>query len=182
MFVQGYRPGSLATLGLDADTLARERPGLVQVSLSAYGDTGPWGAKRGFDSLVQTATGFNHAEGEAAQAGEPKALPMQILDMATGMLIAWGAQAALVRQRLEGGSWHVKVSLARTASWLRELGRVSGGLQGPRAEFETLLQSFPSAWGEVRAVSHAAQFSHTPAALGRASVRPGADQLGWNAR
>jgi len=182
VFVQGYRPGSLAQLGLDADTLARQRPGLVQVSLSAYGDIGPWGSKRGFDSLVQTATGFNHAEAEAAGASEPKALPMQILDMATGMLIAWGAQTALARQRSEGGSWHVKVSLARTAAWLRELGRVSGGLLGPRANSEGLMQDFASAWGELRAVSHAARFSHTPAVWTRASARPGTDRLDWNAR
>jgi crotonobetainyl-CoA:carnitine CoA-transferase CaiB-like acyl-CoA transferase len=182
VFVQGYRPGSLAQLGLDAATLAHARPGLVQVSLSAYGDTGPWGSKRGFDSLVQTATGFNHAEAEAAGASEPKALPMQILDMATGMLVAWGAQSALMRQRSEGGSWHVKVSLARTAAWLRELGRVSGGLQGPRPDSDGLMQDFPSAWGELRAVSHAAQFSHTPAAWTRPSVRPGTDRLDWDAQ
>jgi len=182
VFVQGYRPGSLVQLGLDADTLARARPGLVQVSLSAYGDTGPWGSKRGFDSLVQTATGFNHAEAQAAGAAEPKALPMQILDMATGMLIAWGAEAALLRQQSEGGSWHVKVSLARTAAWLRELGRVHDGWQAPRAEFDALLEPFPSAWGELRAVSHAARFSRTPAAWTRPSVRPGTDRLGWTAR
>ena len=182
VFVQGYRPGSLAQLGLDADTLARERPGLVQVSLSAYGDTGPWGTKRGFDSLVQTATGFNHAEAEAAGSSEPKPLPMQILDMASGMLIAWGAQTALLRQRSQGGSWHVKVSLARTAAWLRELGRVSGGLQGPPATSDGLMQDFASAWGELRAVSHAAQFSRTPAAWTRPSVRPGTDPLVWNTR
>jgi len=179
VFVQSYRPGSLARLGLDAATLARERPGLVQVSLSAYGDTGPWGAKRGFDSLVQTATGFNLAEAEAAGASEPKALPMQILDMASGMLLAWGAQTALMRQQAQGGSWHVKVSLARTAAWLRGLGRVSDATQGPRAEFDALLQSFPSAWGEVHAVSHAAKLSRTPAAWTRAAVRPGTDRLDW---
>jgi crotonobetainyl-CoA:carnitine CoA-transferase CaiB-like acyl-CoA transferase len=182
VFVQGYRPGALAQLGLDAQTLARARPGLVQVWLSAYGDTGPWGSKRGFDSLVQTATGFNHAEAEAAGSSEPKALPMQILDMASGMLIAWGAQTALARQRSEGGSWRVLVSLARTAAWLRELGRVSGGLQGPRPDSDGLMQDFPSAWGELRAVSHAAQFSHTPAAWTRPSVRPGTDPLDWDAQ
>ena len=182
VFVQGYRPGALRQLGLDAATLARERPGLVQVSLSAYGDNGPWGSRRGFDSLVQTATGFNHAEAHALGAAEPKALPMQILDMATGMLIAWGAQTALAKQRSQGGSWHVKVSLARTAAWLRELGRVPDGSRGARAEFDALLQTFASAWGELRAVSHAACFSHTPAAWPRPSVRPGTDRLDWSAR
>ena len=95
------------------------RPGIVYVSLSAYGHLGPWGNKRGFDSLVQTATGFNHAEGDAF-GGAPRALPMQILDFASGFLMALGAQAALLRQAREGGSWHVRVSLARTGLWLRD--------------------------------------------------------------
>src|SRR5207244_380319 len=64
--VQGYRPGGLQALGYGPEELARKRPGIVLVSLSAYGPQGPWSARRGFDSLVQTAMGFNHAEAEAA--------------------------------------------------------------------------------------------------------------------
>ncbi|HEY9067606.1 MAG TPA: CoA transferase [Burkholderiaceae bacterium] len=179
VFVQGYRPGALAALGLDPITLARERPGIVLASLSAYGDVGPWGGKRGFDSLVQTATGFNVAEAEAAGSAEPRALPMQILDMASGYLLAFGAQAALLRQRSEGGSWHVKVSLARTAQWLRELGRVENGLAAPAAAFDGLLERYPCAWGELLSTRHAAQFSHTPAAWPRPSAPPGTDALAW---
>lgn len=77
VFVQGYRPGGLARRGFSPEALAQLNPGIVCVSLSAYGGVGPWAERRGFDSLVQTATGFNHAEG-AAFDGEPKALPMQI--------------------------------------------------------------------------------------------------------
>ena len=65
VFVQGYRPGGLSDLGFGPEALARARPGIVAVSLSAYGTQGPWAGRRGFDSLVQTAMGFNQAEGEA---------------------------------------------------------------------------------------------------------------------
>ena len=148
VWVQGYRPGALAALGFGAHALAALRPGLVQVSLSAYGDSGPWAGKRGFDSLVQAATGLNVDEASAAGAEQPRALPMQILDMASGALMAWGAQVALLRQRREGGSWHVRVSLARTAEWLRALGRVDGGLSGPKADFAGgALERFDTDWG-----------------------------------
>ena len=66
MFVQGYRPGGLAALGFSPEACAEMRPGIVAVTLSAYGHAGPWAGRRGFDSLVQTASGFNHAEAEAA--------------------------------------------------------------------------------------------------------------------
>jgi hypothetical protein len=179
VLVQGYRPGALAALGFAPEALAAQRPGLVQVSLSAYGDTGPWGDRRGFDSLVQAATGFNLAEAQAAGAAEPKALPVQILDMAAGLLIAWGAQVAMLRQQAEGGSWHVRVSLARTAQWLRELGRIADGDTAQRPDFTGLMQLSASGYGELNAVRHAAVFSHTPVAFDRPSVPPGTDALAW---
>ncbi|MFS2055897.1 CoA transferase, partial [Variovorax sp. CT11-76] len=119
VFVQGYRPGGLEALGFGPAQLAALRPGIVCVSLTAYGTQGPWAGRRGFDSLVQTAMGFNQAEGEAAGDGKPRPLLMQILDEATGYLIAFGAAAALHRQQREGGSWLVRVSLAQTGHWLR---------------------------------------------------------------
>src|SRR5204862_1909306 len=119
-----------AARGFSPSDLAKLRPGIVYVSLSAYGHQGPWANKRGFDSLVQTATGFNHAEGEAAGGG-PRALPMQILDFASGFLMAFGAEAAMLRQARAGGSWHVRVSLARAGLWLRRLGRVTDGVKAP---------------------------------------------------
>jgi len=178
VFVQGYRPGGLASRGYGAREVASLCPGIVMVSLSAYGPEGPWAARRGFDSLVQTAAGFNAAEGEAF-GGPPRALPMQILDHASGYLIAFGAQAALLRQQAEGGSWHVQVSLARTALWLRGLGRVASGTTAPPADFTGLLETSRSGYGELVAVRHAAQFERTPAAWPRPSVPPGTHALAW---
>ena len=181
VFVQGYRPEGIAARGFGPDELAKLRPGIVYVSLSAYGHLGPWGNKRGFDSLVQTATGFNHAEGEAFGGG-PRALPMQILDFASGFLMAFGAQAALLRQAREGGSWHVRVSLARTGLWLRGLGRVEGGAEAPKPDVNALkryLQSYESGYGKLVAMPHAAKFSGTPAHWSRPSMPPGSHPPVW---
>ena len=82
---------------------------------------------------MQTASGFNAAEAEAFGASEPKPLPGQALDDATGYLMAFAAMAALVRRAEQGGSWHVRVSLAQTAAWLRRLGRIDGmGCSDPK--------------------------------------------------
>ena len=94
IFSQGYRPRAIAALGFSPEDAARINPGIVYVTLSAYGHAGPWAERRGFDSLVQTATGFNHAEGQAAGVDGPKELPAQMLDHATGYLMAFGAMMA----------------------------------------------------------------------------------------
>lgn len=179
VFVQGYRPGGMEDLGFGPQEVARIRPGIVYVSLSAYGTHGPWSGRRGFDSLVQTATGFNHAEAQAEGQAEPKPLPVQILDYASGFLMAFGAQAALARQSTEGGSWQVRVSLARTALWLRGLGRVADGLSCPMPPIEGLLETSQSGFGSLTAVRHAAQFSATPAGWTRPSVPPGTHPTVW---
>jgi len=181
VFVQGYRPGGLAALGFGPDDAAAVRPGIVYVSLSAYGHDGPWAARRGFDSLVQTATGFNDAEQHAAGASSPKAMPAQILDYTTGFLMAFAAQAAVLRQAREGGSWHLRLSLARTAQWLRSLGRVAGGFEAVKPDPEAYMQDFPSAWGRLRALRHAGELQDLPAVPDRPSVPPGTDAPRWPA-
>src|SRR5947208_8566136 len=128
IFSQGYRPRALAVLGFAPEDAAKINPGIVYVTLSAYGHAGPWAERRGFDSLVQTTTGFNHAEGQAAGVDGPKELPAQMLDHATGYFTACGAMMAKACQEHEGGSWHVQVSLAQTGRWLWNLGRVACGL------------------------------------------------------
>jgi crotonobetainyl-CoA:carnitine CoA-transferase CaiB-like acyl-CoA transferase len=180
VFVQGYRPGALDGLGYAPEQLAARRPGIVCVSLSAYGPQGPWRNRRGFDSLVQTAMGFNRAEAEAfGDPQRPKPLPMQILDEASGYLIAFGAAAALRRQQLEGGSWHVQVSLAQTGHWLRQLGRVPGGCTATAPSLEPYVVTEPSGFGQLSALRHSARLGRTPAAWTHPSEPPGRSPARW---
>jgi crotonobetainyl-CoA:carnitine CoA-transferase CaiB-like acyl-CoA transferase len=104
---------------------------------------------------------------------------MQLLDMASAFLLAFGTEAALLRQQAQGGSWHVQVSLARTALWLRSLGRVADGFSAPPAEFSAQMEEFDSGFGRLQALRHAARFSLTPARHLRPSVPPGTDRLAW---
>jgi crotonobetainyl-CoA:carnitine CoA-transferase CaiB-like acyl-CoA transferase len=181
VFTQGYRPGGLARHGFGPAEAARIRPGIVCISLSAYGHEGPWAGRRGFDSLVQTTTGINHAEMIAAGDHKPRALPVQILDYASGFLMAFAAQAALIRQAHEGGSWHVRVSLARTAQWLRSLGRVERGFEMAAPVAAEFAESSESGWGTLVAVRHAARLSHTPVRWTRQSGKPGSSPAAWPA-
>ncbi|MBN8905363.1 MAG: CoA transferase, partial [Rhodospirillales bacterium] len=185
IFMQGYRPGGLADLGFRPQEVARQRPGIVYVSLSAYGSAGPWAGRRGFDSLVQTASGFNHAEAAAAGETAPRPLPCQALDHASGYLLAFGALTALHRRATEGGSWHVEVSLARTGRWIRDLGRVPNGLTGPaapaRADIADLLEDSTGPLGHLSALRHAAQLSETPTRWDRSSAPLGGDAPEWAA-
>lgn len=116
--VGGYRPGALDPFGLSPQALAERHPGLVVVTLSAWGERGRWGTRRGFDSLVQAACGIAVAEGSA---DAPGALPAQVLDHATGYLAAAAASLGLHRQRTAGGTHHVQLALAGTARWLQGL-------------------------------------------------------------
>ncbi|WP_250503527.1 MULTISPECIES: CoA transferase [unclassified Caballeronia] len=179
VFAQGYRPGGIASLGFGPDEVARHRPGIVYTSLSAYGAEGPWAARRGFDSLVQTAMGFNAAEGEAAGESKPRVLPMQMLDMASGFLMAFGAAAALWKQQREGGSWHVEVSLAQTGHWLRGLGRVDGGFAIAKPDLAPYMERYESGFGALMAVRPSAQLARTPAGYARESAPPGTAQARW---
>ncbi|MCW5748812.1 MAG: CoA transferase [Alphaproteobacteria bacterium] len=182
VFVQGYRPYAIAGLGFDRDALAALRPGIVYVSLSAYGNVGPWSRRRGFDSLVQTATGINHAEAQAAGSDEPRPLPCQALDHASGYLMALGTMIALLRRAREGGSWHVRVSLAQTGRWLAGMGRLDDGLDGPDPKLDDvrdLLEESDSGFGRLLAVRHAGGLALTQPRWRRPSTPLGTHPPVW---
>jgi crotonobetainyl-CoA:carnitine CoA-transferase CaiB-like acyl-CoA transferase len=163
---------------------ARISPGIVYVSLSAYGHAGPWAERRGFDSLVQTATGFNHAEGQAAGVDGPKELPAQMLDHATGYLMAFGAMMAKARQSREGGSWHVRVSLAQTGRWLWNLGRLADGFKTEDLKGDDVspfVEEVPSGFGRCGG-RHSAVLSKTPAFWARPAMPLGSHPPQWPAR
>lgn len=186
IFSQGYRPRALSALGFSPEQAAEINPGIVYVTLSAYGQAGPWAERRGFDSLVQTTTGFNDAEGKAAGIDGPKELPAQMLDHATGYLMAFGAMMAKARQAREGGSWHVRVSLAQTGRWLWNLGRLNDGLNTPDLTGEVVhaafMETVSSGFGTLSAVRHSAVLSKTPAQWSRPAMPLGSHPPQWPAR
>jgi crotonobetainyl-CoA:carnitine CoA-transferase CaiB-like acyl-CoA transferase len=186
IFIQGYRPGAIAQYGFSAEQAARMKPGIVCVSLCAYGHEGPWAGRRGFDSLVQNADGLNVAEAEASgRTGpnpEPMPLPAQALDHATGYLMALGAMTALKRRATEGGSWHVRCSLAQTGHWVRHLGRIAGGLACPNPSFDDvrdLTEDSASGFGRLTSVRHCAMMSETPVRWVRPSMPLGSHAPEW---
>jgi crotonobetainyl-CoA:carnitine CoA-transferase CaiB-like acyl-CoA transferase len=122
VFSQSYRPGALAARGFSPAQAAAIRPGIVYVSLSAWGAAGPWRERRGFDSIVQTVSGMTLPEGGA----RPALMPVSAIDYVSGYLMAYGAMVALARRAREGGSWLVEVSLARTGRWIVDQGVAAG--------------------------------------------------------
>ncbi|MET7245055.1 CoA transferase [Methylobacterium sp. EM32] len=118
VLVHGYRPDALARLGLDEAARARLRPGLIDVSLDAYGWTGPWRGRRGFDSLLQMSSGLAEAGMVRAGADRPVPLPVQALDHATGYLMAAACLHGLTRRLATGRGSAARLSLARTAALL----------------------------------------------------------------
>jgi crotonobetainyl-CoA:carnitine CoA-transferase CaiB-like acyl-CoA transferase len=130
VLVTGYRPGALDPFGLSREVLGEEHPHLCTVTLSAWGDSGPWRSRRGFDSLVQSATGIAVATSPDGGA-TPGVLPAQALDHGTGYLIAAAALRALTLRARDQRASHAQVALARTAMWLLEQDRAPGGAAPP---------------------------------------------------
>jgi crotonobetainyl-CoA:carnitine CoA-transferase CaiB-like acyl-CoA transferase len=108
-------------------------------------------------------------------------MPVQILDFATGFLIAYAASAALLRQQREGGSWHVQLSLAQTAHWLRSLGTVADGFAAQAPARDNFIEASASGYGELMAVRHSAQLSRTPVGWARPAMPPGSHAPVWPA-
>jgi crotonobetainyl-CoA:carnitine CoA-transferase CaiB-like acyl-CoA transferase len=118
ILVHGYRPDALERLGFGVEARRRLAPGLVDVCLDAYGWTGPWAGRRGFDSLVQMSTGIADAGMQASGADKPKPLPVQALDHGTGYLMAAAAVRGITERLKTGRGMQARLSLARTAKFL----------------------------------------------------------------
>ena len=190
VFSQGYRPGTLGGRGLSPEELAALRPGLVYVSLCAFGHAGPWASRRGFDTVVQTVSGMTIRQAEVVpgKSAGPEFYPVSAIDYCTGYLMAFGAMVALGRRAREGGSWLVRISLAQVGKWIVDRGEVSAAaLKGTPAEFEraeierwSTVSETPS--GPLRHLKPVVQLSETPPRWARPSVPLGYHQPVWPAR
>jgi hypothetical protein len=165
VFLQSYRPGSLARRGFSPEQVSRRsKEGIVIADLTAWGFEGPWKDNRGFDSLVQTCSGINVAESQSFGDGQvSRVLPCQALDHASGYFLAAGITAALYKQALEGGSYLVQVSLVGTMKFLRSLGQYEGrdafDCSDPSSQAivpAEYFETFQTDAGTLKAVRHAA--------------------------
>jgi crotonobetainyl-CoA:carnitine CoA-transferase CaiB-like acyl-CoA transferase len=178
VFVQGYRPGAMDHLGFGPERLAELRPGIVAVSISAFGHAGPWAARRGFDSVIQAANGIAHRSADAD--GTPRFAPANPLDYVTGYLAAAGALAAVRRRATEGGSWLVRVSLARTGALLAALPDTDAvGTDLPEERLNELMTVTETPFGRLRHLAPVAELDVTPAAWDRPSVPLDHDRPEW---
>jgi crotonobetainyl-CoA:carnitine CoA-transferase CaiB-like acyl-CoA transferase len=190
VFSQGYRPGTLAARGFSPETLAGLRPGIVVVSLCAFGHVGPWAARRGFDTVVQTVSGITQRQGHLFPGAEPgpQFYPASAIDYITGYLMAFGALAALARRAREGGSWLVRISLAQTGRFIVGRGEV------PESRLANVPKEFSpeeiARWsttsdtpaGRLRHLAPVVQLSETPARWARPSVPLGYHEPAWPPR
>jgi len=162
VFVESYRGRKIADLGMSPEELATRRPGIVYASARAYSYDGPWADRGGFDMEALCVSGFATLEGTPEQ---PKFPPTYVMnDFIAGYLGAAGIQAALIRRAKEGGSYHVRVNLARCAMWFNSLGTFDTDVPGTGEQHQLLAPDSITAqtpYGELVRLAPPVQFSET---------------------
>lgn len=174
VLVHGYRPGALDAM------IGTERPdNLIEVCLDAYGWTGPWSGRRGFDSLVQMSCGIAEAGMSWSGSDKPHPLPVQALDHATGYFMAAAVISALTRAVRGDGIHRARLSLARTAEVLAKLEPVSGPeITGSTpADLDSWIENTP--WGSAKRLKSAIRVSGAPMRWDRPAGELGASAASW---
>lgn len=182
LVVQSLRPGVLQRRGLGCAELAAASRGLVYVSVSCYGlDDGPWSRYVGYDPLSQSATGVCSDEG---RADAPRVVSCTLLaDYLTSYLGTFGALTGLIRRARDGGSYHVRISLAQTCMWVQDLGlQRRRGISEHAGSVKPRLLTMDSPFGELQYLAPVAQYSETPAYWDKPPVPLGASRAEWLTR
>ena len=177
VLVHGYRPHALDRFGLAPQALAERHPGLVVVSLSAWGRNGPWGERRGFDSIVQAASGI--AVTESPDGERPGALPCQLLDHGTGYLCAAAVLRGLAAQATRGGTLFRELSLARTGYWLLGQPRAAAAAPAAASDPAAWLTTVAAADGPVTVIRPPGQLDGRELAWPSPLTGYGTDQPAW---
>jgi len=181
VFTNNYRPGVNMRFGLlPSELAAANERGLVYLDINAFGHSGPWSERPGFDQNTQVATGFAVKEGEP---DKPRFSPVFYLgDLMASFFAAAGMMAALLRRSIEGGSYHVKISLARSVMWVQEMGFLETAAQESLPDkdiYPTKMASIDSVYGKLSFLASPLTFSNLDLP-GKSSLTPyGADAPQW---
>jgi len=180
VLVHGYRSDALAGMGFDADNRRRINPTLVDISLDAYGWSGPWQTRRGFDSLVQMSSGIAEAGMRQLGRDKPTPLPVQALDHAAGYLMATAAIRGLTQRVKSGRGMQARTSLARVAQLLvtRSGQQVEAELQ-PESAADLAPAMENTYWGPAQRIKGAVTVGATAMAWDRPAAPLGSAQPAW---
>ena len=182
VLVHGYRKGALEGLGYGLEVRQALNPGLIEASLNAYGWTGPWAGRRGFDSLVQMSCGITEAGMHWAAAQKPTPLPVQALDHATGYLMAAAVLRILAQAAAGSGVQNARLSLARTGVLLMNAPQGAQGtlaLQPEDSDFKDEMEATP--WGAAQRLKPALQIEGCPMHWARPAAALGSSEPIWPA-
>jgi crotonobetainyl-CoA:carnitine CoA-transferase CaiB-like acyl-CoA transferase len=180
VLIHGYRADALEALGLGADRRRELRPSLVDVSLNAYGWTGPWRNRRGFDSLVQMSAGIADEGMRRLRRPRPTPLPVQALDHATGYLIAAAAIRGLTERRKTSRGSTTRLSLARSAELLIDGPRDDGAGEIVRADDgDWQAEQEQSGFGTIRRLRGPVTVGGTAMQWDRPAARLGSSPAHW---
>ena len=178
VFSQGYRPGIMDKHGLTPEELAKIRPGIIYVSISAYGHGGPFSNRGGWEQIAQCATGICLDNGDE----RPKLLPASACDYTTGYNGAYGVLLALARRAREGGSYHVRVSLCRSGMYIYKQGHVrcpEGQLDLTQADLDAIMIETKGGHGTLRHLGPVLRMSETKPHWERPSPVLGSSRAEW---
>ena len=179
ILVHGYRAEALPGLGLTPERRAALCPGLIDVSLNAYGWTGPWRDRRGFDSLVQMSSGIADAGMRSKGADRPMPLPVQALDHAAGHLLAAAALRGMSLRLATGRGTFWRGSLARVASLLVSLQLAEPGEMAPMSDADFSQIPEPTHWGAALRLRPPCGVSDAPMRWYRPATALGTSQAVW---
>ena len=113
VLVQNFRPGTMERLGLDEAAMRASNPGLIYVSISGVGDTGPYVKKRVYDPIIQSLSGFADVQADQ-ETGRPKMIRTIVADKTTAIYAAQAICAALVARGRTGQGQHIRLSMLDT--------------------------------------------------------------------
>jgi crotonobetainyl-CoA:carnitine CoA-transferase CaiB-like acyl-CoA transferase len=187
VFFANRRPGFIEQMGLSTDELAGIRPGIVHVDISIYGPKGPWANRIGFDQTAGGVTGVLALEGSVEDPKLPEIFVVN--DYVTSWMASIGAIAALKRRAIDGGSYRVRISLARLSLWLLQMGvfdnsytSATAGTAGGHEYLAPDVFEAETPCGHYQGVTDQVSMSVTPGFYDTPLVPRGASKAEWLVR